>query len=228
MSPSSDPLPSRLDQVGAGTQENPFRAIMVLNDPADWYRDLQLLTDVILGRGVLGTMRPEGSAALPVYFSNPDLVWANDFPTPRYGQGAFSTALIALIRRLTGRDLEHVTFFGKPNPEPYRLAEQLLLNQARELGLVPSSMVPGRSHTAEDIRCMAGRSFSGIFAVGDNPCADVRGANKAGAPWVSVLVRTGVFSDGASLNSSSTWDVPHVLLDDVNQAVDMVLQRIPS
>lgn len=28
-----------------------------------------------------------------------------------------------------------------------------------------------------------------VYAVGDNPAADVRGANLAGPPWVSVLVR---------------------------------------
>ncbi len=37
--------------------------------------------------------------------------------------------------------------------------------------------------------------------VGDNPAADVRGANRAGPPWVSVLVRTGVFSGPPGSNS---------------------------
>ncbi len=38
--------------------------------------------------------------------------------------------------------------------------------------------------------------------VGDNPAADVRGANRAGPPWVSVLVRTGVFSGQPGSNSA--------------------------
>ena len=37
--------------------------------------------------------------------------------------------------------------------------------------------------------------------VGDNPASDVRGANRAGPPWVSVLVRTGVFSGPPGANS---------------------------
>ena len=37
--------------------------------------------------------------------------------------------------------------------------------------------------------------------VGDNPAADVRGANRAGPPWVSVLVRTGVFNGPPGSNS---------------------------
>ena len=40
-----------------------------------------------------------------------------------------------------------------------------------------------------------------IFGIGDNPASDIRGANRAGPPWVSVLVRTGVFRGGA--NSAS-------------------------
>lgn len=34
-----------------------------------------------------------------------------------------------------------------------------------------------------------------IYAVGDNPVVDVKGANEAGSHWVSVLVRTGVYTD---------------------------------
>ncbi len=30
---------------------------------------------------------------MPVYFSNPDLLWANEFPVPRLGQGAFAACL---------------------------------------------------------------------------------------------------------------------------------------
>ena len=31
-----------------GSQEAPFEAVLVFTDPVDWYRDLQLLTDVIM------------------------------------------------------------------------------------------------------------------------------------------------------------------------------------
>jgi len=36
----------------------------------------------------------------PVYFSNPDLVFANDFPTPRLGQGAFAAAVQAVYAQV--------------------------------------------------------------------------------------------------------------------------------
>ena len=63
----------------------------------------------------------------------------------------------------------------------HRLAERLLVQQAHHLGLAVAQ-------PAGETTCLP---FSGIFAVGDNPAADVRGANAAGPPWVSCLVRTG-------------------------------------
>ena len=62
-----------------------------------------------------------------------------------------------------------------------RLAESFLCQQALKLGLITPEALQSQRHL----------SFSGIFAVGDNPAADVRGANAAGAPWTSILVRTG-------------------------------------
>jgi ribonucleotide monophosphatase NagD (HAD superfamily) len=67
--------------------------------------------------------------------------------------------------------------------------------------------------------------LSAIFAIGDNPAADVRGANAAGPPWVSVLVRTGVFAGpGANCNV----DPAHIVMDDVDHAVDAALHRARS
>ena len=57
---------------------------------------------------------------MEVYFSNPDLLWANEHPVPRFGQGAFAAALDALHRHATGAPIARARFFGKPNPEPYR------------------------------------------------------------------------------------------------------------
>lgn len=47
-------------------------------------------------------LAPAGSQPVQLFFSNPDLVWATDYPRPRFGQGAFSTMLAAVHSRLTG------------------------------------------------------------------------------------------------------------------------------
>ena len=50
----------------------------------------------VLGRGGM----PQGSKGLEVYFSNPDFVFANEFATPRFGQGALAIALKALLHEV--------------------------------------------------------------------------------------------------------------------------------
>jgi ribonucleotide monophosphatase NagD (HAD superfamily) len=79
--------------LGWGTEEAPIAAVLVMHDPDDWSRDLQLLTDVLLTRGVPTRLAaPEGAPPVALYFSNADLLWANEFPRwgaiPGAGRGA--------------------------------------------------------------------------------------------------------------------------------------------
>ena len=39
---------------------------------------------------------PEGRREVPLYYSNPDIIYANEFPAPRFGQGCFAAALNAV------------------------------------------------------------------------------------------------------------------------------------
>ena len=59
--------------------------------------------------------------------------------------------------------------------------------------------------------------------VGDNPRSDIRGANAAGAPWHSVLVRTGVFRGG----ENDADDPAKTVVAGVKEAIDMVLAGGP-
>ncbi|KAI3431576.1 hypothetical protein D9Q98_004626 [Chlorella vulgaris] len=195
-------LPCYTKTLKYGSPEHPISAVMVLTDPSDWYRDLQLITDVLLSRGMPGHTSPPDAPPVAVYFSNPDLLWANEFSAPRFGQGAFAACLETLYEKVSGQPL-NAHFFGKPHAAPYRLAEELLLAQAAALGLVPptaEAALPGLDSGAELAAQTSTAALDGIpwpfgaiYAVGDNPAADVRGANAAGSPWVSVLVtKTGV------------------------------------
>ncbi|GMH41606.1 hypothetical protein BSKO_09516 [Bryopsis sp. KO-2023] len=189
---------------GLGTQSNPFKAVLVFTDPSDWARDLQLIVDVVMSGGVPGRVKlPPGSAPVEVFFSHADLLWANDFPAPRFGQGAFSLAFESLYKATTGKSAP-VTCFGKPTPSPYRLAEKLLMKQ------VPPHLHNSTQHPP----------FSRIYMIGDNPAADVRGARNAKHPWVSVLVKTGVFSKD-EINSKE--DPADIVADDVLEFVKSVV-----
>ena len=81
--------------------------------------------------------------------------------------------LDTLYRKLTGHPL-HVSTCGKPFNVTYSYALSRLQELAQGLG--------------------SADYFDAVYGIGDNPKSDIRGANSAGGPWHSVLVRTGVFS----------------------------------
>ena len=51
---------------------------------------------------MIGKWKPEAVAdeAVKVYFSNPDLLFAGEYPAPRLGQGAFAAALKTLVKEV--------------------------------------------------------------------------------------------------------------------------------
>lgn len=147
---------------------------------------------------------------------------------PTHLQGAFSACFEALHQQLAGAPAPHVHYFGKPNAAPYRLAEQLLVRQALQLGLLEGAAAEAAAEAAAGSSGSDGGAaaaapslpLSAIYAVGDNPAADVRGANAAGAPWVSVLVtQTGVATADCPVDSAQ------VVVADVEAAVEAGLHR---
>lgn len=78
------------------------------------------MTDVLASPdGVVGRWKELDSdhhlwkQQMPVFFSNPDLLWGNDWSEPRFGQGAFQEAFRAVWKRTTGQELVAETG-GKP------------------------------------------------------------------------------------------------------------------
>lgn len=88
-----------------------------------------------------------------------------EFHLPRYGSGAFRTVLDALFQRTTGQPLQQ-TLYGKPEKITYDFVEKLIDAQ----------------HS----------NVERIYMVGDNPPADIEGANNAGGRWKSILALTGM------------------------------------
>ena len=54
-----------------------------------------------------------------VFIGHGDLLWSNDFPTPRFGLGAFSLAFQTLYKAYTGM-APIITHFGKPTAAPFK------------------------------------------------------------------------------------------------------------
>lgn len=199
---NSKPLPSVSSN---GTLQ--INSIFVYNDPRDWGLDLALIIDLLLShRGYLGTLSGKNGLSNlpnkgyqqddqpPVFFSNPDLWFAADYPLPRLGQGAFRAAVEGVWKDVTGGIELQRHVLGKPHQATYEFAERRL----RQLG-------------------GDGAALRHVYMVGDNPESDIRGAmgftSPAGVRWHGVLVRTGVYAGGAP---SVT---PSRIVEDVWEAV---------
>jgi len=237
-----------------------FSAVFVMHDSNDWGRDIQLICDIVAGEAkpspaastaatlletetvaskkknkkskaaaraaaaaAAAAAHPNITVNVPltqhidpgiisdqtvdVYFSNPDFIWPNETIHPRLGQGAFRIALCAVYQELTGHPLKYEQF-GKPNLIQYKEVRKRL-----EAQLKPNQRI------------------SSIFAVGDNPKADIRGANAAGNDFVSVLVKTGVHQDSDDLDPEERspelelMDTPDLLVNTVADAVDFALEE---
>jgi len=177
-------------------RNDPIKAVFIMHDPVHWALDLQVTLDAIRGGDPIGS----GSAqSIPVFASNPDMVFAGVHPVPRLACGAFQSCLSHLFEELTGRELE-MTKVGKPLKRTFDFAERTL----SKWGGLPSN------------------SFDRIFMVGDNPRADIRGANMAGEPWESILVRTGVFSGPEG--SNDRVDPGKHLVQGIGEACELVVK----
>lgn len=198
-------------------------AIFAFNDPRDFGLDLALTVDLLLSsKGVLGTLSPKNNDdALPnrgyqqdgqpeLYFSNPDLWWANSYPLSRLGQGAFREALEGVWAAITGGPAAGVTLqrevMGKPYQKTYEFAERLLVQNRERLSAESRHKLP---------------PLRKVFMIGDNPESDIAGANNFKSPlgieWVSVLVETGVWRGGKPAHT------PKMIMKDVFSAVQWAI-----
>ncbi|KAK9477103.1 HAD-like domain-containing protein [Lipomyces japonicus] len=189
------------DQLAAAAPltDEPFNAVLVFNDSRDWGCDTQVIIDILTSQaGVLGTKSKTLAQALPVYWSNNDLLWANEYPLPRFGQGAFRTAVERVFKDYTSQSLNS-TIIGKPHLFTYEYAAEVLQRWRR-------------AQFAYDDADLS--ELKRVYMVGDNPESDIRGANNFG--WHSILVRSGVYQHGDRLDSGST---PKTVAQDAYDAV---------
>ncbi|CAO3651174.1 unnamed protein product [Cunninghamella echinulata] len=185
--------------------KTPIEAVMVFHDSYDWGRDIQVILDAVCCQdGIIGTVKPDFSTqTMPLYFSNNDLIWSNDFTAARLGQGAFKQATEKLYSAVTEGSKLTSTSFGKPHAATYTYAEKTILDQFRKLYQLDRLTLPKQK----------------VYAVGDNPHADVKGANGYG--WKSILVKTGVFR-----GEGNSKEYPaDVVCDHVLDAVQWAIQQ---
>jgi HAD superfamily hydrolase (TIGR01456 family) len=223
--PISRPLPTPIHATDP-TKSLRIDAVFVYNDPRDWGLDITILKDLLLSHaGILGTLSPKNNnPALPnrgfqqdnqppVFFSNPDLVWAAKYHLPRLGQGGFREAFEGVWAAITGGPRAGVEFqktvIGKPFRQMYEFAEKRLVGHRKDL--------VGETKVG---------ALRKVYMVGDNPESDIRGGNTYQSPlgteWASILVRTGVHVEGQtpayrpSMEVDDVWDAVKWAIEDSN------------
>ncbi|XP_048136939.1 uncharacterized protein YKR070W-like isoform X2 [Rhodamnia argentea] len=190
-------------------QTQRVQAAFIVSDPVDWSRDIQVLCDILRTGGLPG--RESGKQPL-LFFANDDLEYQATFPAERLGMGAFRIALEAIYNRINPIPLAY-TSYGKPNPFVYANAEAIAETLLRNLMLL-------NKYGENSINHRLGW-FKTLYMIGDNPKIDIRGAQRAGDRWFSILTRTGVFK-GKDNHSEFPADL---VVDTVEDAVDFILRK---
>lgn len=206
--------------LAVSLEERPVEAVFVFHDPVHWAQDLQITIDCLRRGTPLGSGRLQ---AIPFFHANPDLVFAGLNPAPRLASGAFLTVIRHLFEEVVGVPLE-AQLVGKPEQVTFDFAHYCIARRREHiLRVTPAPLaeevIQPHPHVAFGERESADPPFQRLFMVGDNPSADIRGANNAGEPWESVLVRTGVFQ-GAENDSK---DPGKHVVQGVQEAVEIVL-----
>uniref|UniRef100_A0A1A8MF48 Haloacid dehalogenase-like hydrolase domain-containing 5 n=1 Tax=Nothobranchius pienaari TaxID=704102 RepID=A0A1A8MF48_9TELE len=136
----------------------PIDAVVLFGEPIRWETNLQLITDILLTNGNPGkTWNTTQYPHIPVLACNMDLLWMAEAKNPRFGHGMFLVCLENLYKKVTGYDLKYEALIGKPSMVTYNYAELLIRQQAENLGW--------------------NTPVKRLYAIGDNPMADVYGAN---------------------------------------------------
>uniref|UniRef100_A0ABM5GE56 Haloacid dehalogenase-like hydrolase domain-containing 5 n=1 Tax=Pogona vitticeps TaxID=103695 RepID=A0ABM5GE56_9SAUR len=132
--------------------------IILLGEPVRWETCLQLIIDILLSNGNPGVqLATVPYPHLPILACNMDLLWMAEAKMPRFGHGTFLVCLENIYKKMTGKELKYEALIGKPSTVTYRYAEHVIEQQMGSWGWTS----PLRH----------------LYAVGDNPMADVYGAN---------------------------------------------------
>ncbi|KAJ1166098.1 hypothetical protein NDU88_006508 [Pleurodeles waltl] len=137
---------------------SPIEAVVLFGEPIRWETSLQLITDVLLSGGNPVTwLSPPPYPHIPVLACNMDLMWMAEAKMPRFGHGTFLICLEHIYKKMTGRELKYEALVGKPSIVTYSYAEHLIRQQSEQHGWA----LP----------------IQRLYAIGDNPMADIYGAN---------------------------------------------------
>ncbi|CAF3241361.1 unnamed protein product [Rotaria sp. Silwood2] len=211
----------------------PIDAIVLLGEPIQWERSLQVIIDLLLTDGNPAIVPDDSNTKhdhIPIIACNRDLVFKAAADLPRFGHGAFLTCLETLYKNISGNDLKYTAFVGKPFEISYQYAETI----ANQIALANGQP-----------------KIEKVYFIGDNPDVDIVGANMynyllqqsmnvrtsisgysllsdskylSAKSCESILVCTGVYEPHKQkLDGKNPWKLPTTIKLDVFEAVKYIL-----
>ena len=140
-----------------------------------------------------------------MYVTSNDLFYADQWPQPRLGSKAWTVCFEAIFQEVYGYEPKYIKY-GKPESIAYDFAEQMIGEKCKKDGI----------------------EISNYYMIGDNPLSDIEGANRRGEEnfkktgvnnWRSILVKTGVWQEGADTNNAT------YVVEDMKAAYDLILNE---
>ncbi|XP_034007568.1 haloacid dehalogenase-like hydrolase domain-containing 5 [Trematomus bernacchii] len=215
-----------------------IEAIILFGEPIRWETNLQLLIDVLLTNGSPGrAYEVPPPAQLPVLACNIDLTWMAEAPSPRFGHGVFLLCLESVYRKLAGRELQYEALLGKPNLLTYQYAEKLLRLQNHNHKISTIYAIGDNLMTdiygANLYNRYLGQQHAAMMTptklVAQGTGSHVTEEALVSSECRSILVCTGVYNPRSpppeDLQLDQDLVEPHHLVEDVEAAVDLLLQR---
>ncbi|CAI2373274.1 unnamed protein product [Moneuplotes crassus] len=183
-----------------GVSSIPVKACIAFHDVSEMEESLQIFCDLIVSKdGIPGSKRSMADPqVVDVYTTNPDLLYSAAFSLQRFGQGIFEYCLEDLFNRTYGFAPEIIQY-GKPNKNTFQYCQKICEKAASKEGL----------------------GISNFYMIGDNPLADIKGANQMG--WTSILVKTGNYQPEEGQTNDLENPATHVV-DNFSQAIELILE----
>ena len=101
-----------------------MHAIFVLHDPVYWEDALQIMCDLWSsedGRIIRKYFPVNHSKHIPIFTVNNDILYADEFPRPRFAYGPFTIAFRSIFHQLYNR-YPSIVEYGKPTLNTYTYA----------------------------------------------------------------------------------------------------------
>ncbi len=223
-----------------------IEAILVFADSRNWATDQQIILELLMSKhGRMGTVSPSFNEGPQLYFAHSDFVWATNYNLTRYGMGALQISLGALFKAHTGKELKMIRF-GKPQKDTFKYTTKVLskwrteaLQKHVDEGNHDSPLEETEYDSDELVvdddsddydeeplslhfsaHALTLPPASTVYFVGDTPESDIRFANSHDESWYSILVKTGVYQDGAIPSYK-----PKHICDNVLEAVKFAIER---